>query len=218
MRWAGSVIAASVLVAAVCSCSTPPAPGLTYEQELAILDDEQGFDWKRTRLDDTLRPAHLVVSPTTEAAQAEILLECLNEAGISTYEISRGQLVQKAIQSSLGAAATYEEMVAEQAVRDRETLAYFTCTHMYPTLPSARAMLTDDQLRYIYDYYLTELVPCLTDHGFALTYAPTFDSFAPAGQHQMTWNPYFSVSPPAVTTLAECAPMPTGFEYALFGF
>jgi hypothetical protein len=200
---------------ALCGCSSAPAPGLTSDQFSSVLLDQQDLAWQATGLDDSLRPAIPLPTVVSPGQQFEYIVECLHSAGFAGYELDNGTLGHSSSGDSTGASSTMEEQVAAQALVDQEAIAFYTCSETYPIDPSEYGMVTTEQLNYIYDYYATELIPCLVRHGFDVRSAPRRADFAPPGQHKLTWNPYDELVPAPRSLVANCTAMPPGYEYVV---
>lgn len=80
----------------------------------------------------------------------------------------------------------------EQA--EAQAIAVFSCSLRYPVDPQHAVPLNDDQLYYLYDYFLSELVPCLEESGYSISAAPTWQVFQETF-HSAPWSPYDDVSP-----------------------
>lgn len=60
---------------------------------------------------------------------------------------------------------------------DAYELAMYICRARYPLDPKYYEPLNDEQLGKLYDYYVTELVPCLEGEGYSTPPAPSRQSF-----------------------------------------
>ena len=98
----------------------------------------------------------------------------------------------------------------EQALNDCE-LSAAECAVTYIYYPEDLGYLSGSELGYVYDYYASELVPCLATQGLDVGYAPTRAEFSYAGW--MSWDPYSELGanlPPsrAEAIRAQCPPYP----------
>lgn len=62
------------------------------------------------------------------------------------------------------------------------------CSLSFVAEPADIGYLSSSELNYVYDYYASELVPCLATQGLNVGYAPPRSEFAVAGW--MRWDPY----------------------------
>jgi hypothetical protein len=76
---------------------------------------------------------------------------------------------------------------------DAQQLAFYECFARFPAV----AVFSREQREYIYDYYLTSLVPCLGLHGHATQVVPSRRSFV-AGTDTIDgswlWSPYSAMT------------------------
>lgn len=85
-------------------------------------------------------------------------------------------------------ASTADEQKAAQA------LAIFTCEVPYPVDPRYQVPLNEQQLKYLHNYYLSDLIPCLESKGFSVEPAPSLTTFMENCENS-PWSPYSNVSP-----------------------
>ena len=78
----------------------------------------------------------------------------------------------------------------ERALNDCE-LSFEECAVTFINEPGDIGYLSSSELSYVYDYYASELVPCLATQGLNVGYAPTRAEFAHAGW--LTWDPYLEL-------------------------
>ncbi len=178
--------------------STPPtSPAETppFDQPVNAMDLAADLAWEKVlaRFPDATRPdANYIRTPDQDAYMATIV-DCLSDEGVeATLALNGGgyEFVDE-----------YTEQVA---------VAEYICNVMYPADPSWYPIATKDQIGQIYDYFVTELTPCLEREGHAIDAPPSRQFFVDNWPHA-GWNPYFSVdtSDPARTTILEekCPPV-----------
>jgi hypothetical protein len=218
MSWSPThvvVVASAILVSlAGCSGASAPAPGLTSDEYAQIIREKQDFDWNRTNLRAELRPEIGLTVLTEPQSFGSALVTCLNSQGADDFTYDHGTVTYTPRSGELGSSSSTEEQVFAQELNDQTTIDMYYCSEKYQVDPSIVPLLTSRQLDYIYDYYVTSLVPCLREHGVKVTSAPSRLLFAPPGQHELTWNPYLSANLATVSQVADCAPMPRGYDYA----
>jgi len=171
-----AALVAMALLLAGCVAVPPPGPS---EAEIAEYNAELlDLTWAATGLEGVVdRPATGSGRPLQSAAWFDATFACMSAQGIGNLAITSS--------SESG----FELYGAWTDADDQ--LAFYRCAAANPIDPAGSLeVLTDDQLDYIYDYYLQSLVPCMVLNGFAPTSAPTRVEFhALAGQ----WSPYYSV-------------------------
>ncbi len=85
------------------------------------------------------------------------------------------------------------------------------CAVSFIASPGDIGYLSSSELNYVYDYFATELVPCLATQGLNVGFAPPRADFSHAGW--MTWDPYSELGaelPPSRSeaVFAACPPYP----------
>ncbi len=70
-------------------------------------------------------------------------------------------------------------------------LADYLCFAQYPVDQGMYKQFGDEQVEILYQYYVTELVPCLEGRGFSIASAPTPEVFRQ--NFPAVWTPYDSV-------------------------
>ena len=171
-----AAVVASALVLAGC-VAVPPA-GPSESEIAAVRASSLAQTWARTGLPGS--------PPTVEAGPVldndtwgQAVFDCVTQQGFTIQSFEWSSDEGAALSTASGGASIDPEMQR----------AFYECIAAHP-----RALdddqLTDDQLNYIYDYYLKTLVPCMVLNGFTPTTAPTRVEFlAIDGQ----WSPYYSV-------------------------
>ncbi len=113
---------------------------------------------------------------------AAVQIDCLADAGFEVSLLADGQGIDT---SSLPDAQTVKGGPFQ--------LAQYTCEAMYTIDAAAAAGLDDDQLAVLYDWYVSESVPCLEHQGLAVAAAPSKPTFIQTYFTSEGWYPYASV-------------------------
>ena len=148
----------------------------------------------------TVPNAHLVrfVLPSE---WAQVLESCMGTSGFSATARRDGGL---------------EFRQPPEGQEEALSLAYYVCLVEYPMDPTYARPLNDEQVRYLYLYYTTELTPCLKDKGFDVSDPPSEATFVDQ-YSQAPWSPYDDVTTPSedewFALQENCPQMPE----ALFG-
>lgn len=97
----------------------------------------------------------------------------------------------------------------------------YRCNAMFPVHPVYSRHLDENQLRVVYNYYVSQLVPCLQQRGFDVGPIPSWQEFAETS-YPKRWTPYHAVvrevlasrlSPDAYEELkGDCDPNPPSAE------
>ena len=68
------------------------------------------------------------------------------------------------------------------------------CTIQFPPIAVKKRLKTPKQLDYIYDYYVSDLVPCMATEGFEVKNVPVRERFKLISRNGLTlWSPYASL-------------------------
>jgi hypothetical protein len=99
-------------------------------------------------------------------------------------------------------------------LRDYEQ-AQAACWRANPADPTKVSLLGIGQRKYLYDYYVRWLVPCLEFSGHRLTNAPTREEFLGEWRRPGWWSPYEAIYPAVDAATIDrltvkCAAMPPG--------
>jgi hypothetical protein len=196
MRSGPVVLAVLLLV----GCAAPPPPDGPTEAEILEQLDRQSAQWWETVAPDEpmprVDPVRVVDDYSEQWAAVRDCLAVLEFEGLD-------------IDDSGGWTFT---------ASDPETVGIFeraqwVCTAKYPVDPGSpdhAFTLTEEQARYLWDYYATRLIPCIEAHGYPLAPLPARDEYL----SERWWSPYFALSqtpigPRELATLdAECPPPP----------
>ena len=174
------IAVAVVGVLALAGCVVVPPPGPTdaavAEYNAVMLDKS----WANTGLDGAVqRPAAGSGAPLPRLEWFDATFACMANSGIGGLSVGYTSADGYTLYGNNG----------PTDFEPNQQLAFYRCAAEHPVNPEAE-LLTDDQLNYIYDYYLQALVPCMVLNGFPPSTAPTrVEFFALAGQ----WSPYYSV-------------------------
>lgn len=91
-------------------------------------------------------------------------------------------------------------------------LAWFACTVQFPLDPSEYQPPTDEEMYFLYRYYLDEQIPCLEARGYDISAPPGFDDFLARWWAGEMWAPYTEVEVSDFATLEDiqdaCPPLP----------
>ncbi len=77
---------------------------------------------------------------------------------------------------------------------EAQAIAFYVCSVRYPIDPIYLVPLAEDQMYYLYDYYVLELVPCLEAEGHAISEPPSWQVFRD-GYLTDPWSPYSDLPP-----------------------
>jgi len=168
-----AAIAAAVLLMATGCTSTLAIPAQPTGEELdRLIALELDFQWQYVGLTpDSPRPeVERIRIVSMEEAEA-VHTQCLIDAG---YENTR-------LTTTFGA-DSYER------------LAIYTCTAQYPTPPASYGLFSEEQLDFLYDYFMQVTVPCLEANGVTVPDIPSREDFkVPSSQLKQVWIPYYSI-------------------------
>ena len=170
-------IAVSMLVAS-CAQSDGASPTATLSaEEIAQLEEQQ------QQLALSLTAAY----PNAELPSVDIVrLIHPNEALVTLAECLRDSGFDATVEGE-GVDASYPLVQAEAYA-----LAHYACNMEYPVHPYHSAPPSNDELLLIYDYYVNSLVPCLSDHGYSTSEAPSSAQFVES-YWTNAWLPYSEI-------------------------
>lgn len=109
---------------------------------------------------------------------AQTIAECVTDKGFSAKATPDGGVAFDGVPNDQGQALD---------------LANYECSVMYPMDPRYSTPLTDQQIDYLYEYYVYDLTPCLENEGFAVAESPSRQSFRDTYGTQDMWSPYTDV-------------------------
>jgi hypothetical protein len=108
----------------------------------------------------------------------DVMASCLTEAGFPTVPAG-------------GGIPTTPPSGQEQPY----ALAAYSCTAQYPVNPRQTKALDDDQLRYLYEYYTLEAMPCMRELGFDdFSPPPSLQTFRDDYNTSRSWTPFTEAS------------------------
>ncbi|GAA2182909.1 hypothetical protein GCM10009785_24160 [Brooklawnia cerclae] len=81
-------------------------------------------------------------------------------------------------------------------------MAQYICEAQYPVFNIGMRPLSNEQLRELYGYYVTESVPCVEDHGYEVD-VPSEDVFIETFNSPQIWSPTMQLSREVGTTLTQ---------------
>ena len=174
----GAAAASMVLLGGCVTTSQLPEGGMSRDELLIVRAAQLDVAWERLDLPDEIRPAEqgFTVVPSDEWAQR--VAGCMSDAGYDNYGV-RDQRLQIGKASSLSEPRT-------------EAIDFFVCRALFQRDLTDGVELNRGQRDYLYDYYLTSLVPCLELQGVQIEDSPTRDEFAASGVG-IGWNPYYAM-------------------------
>lgn len=142
-------------------------------------------------------PSVEVVRYVTPDEWAPAIAECMTAAGFEVRAHPDG-----------GIGAELPPAGQEEA----QAVANYTCMLQYPFDPIYTQPLNGEQQRYVYDYFVYELLPCLEGRGYPIDDPPTWQVFEETFTSSQ-WTPYSEVTPPNSEVewdelIAACPPEP----------
>jgi hypothetical protein len=115
----------------------------------------------------------------TSAEWGVAMAACMNDRGFAGFRSN----------SDGGFGSTRIAEGAKDEENQSENVALYSCQVSFPTESSVAWGLDDDQLDYLYDYYVSRLRPCLASHGHLTSIPPEREAFV--GHWSGTfWSPY----------------------------
>lgn len=73
-------------------------------------------------------------------------------------------------------------------------IAQYVCNARFPLDPHQMMPLVDDQIRYLYDYYVQVATPCLEGMGFSVPDPPSLQTYVDGYRDAPDWRPYEDAS------------------------
>lgn len=173
-------LSAALLVAVLAGCadSVPEPPHLdvtpAQEAEQATIDLQRYADAVLVRYPDAVLPAVDRVRYITTSEWGQTIADCLNEEGFDATTSPDGGLGTEQI----------------DAQDEPYLIAMYVCNAKYPLDPRQTLPLVDDQIRYLYDYYVKVATPCLEGMGFEVTDPPSQPTYIDSYRVGPSWRPY----------------------------
>lgn len=200
----GALVAIAVTVTGALTAGgfalTPPAPPPPLPPDVAWEHYTAGIEAQWAELQETypdaVRPDVEFVRFVTAQEEPAVLATCLREQGIPAVLDENG-------------VGTTTPIGEEQ----RYDLAWFACAVQYPRDPSEIQPPTDDELYYVYRFYVDEQMPCLEERGYDISAPPGFDRFRDDWRNgEAYWAPYSDVTESDYATMMAtqeaCPPLP----------
>lgn len=126
------------------------------------------------------RPAASPVRFALPNGWAYLVVRCMDDAGYPAVDFDREQGFVNVARTGEGA------------------LAWYDCLQRLPEFDTVYADFDAAELDALYDYYATQLVPCLGAAGAPVGAMPGRADFAAGGEGQPGWwNPYLAIATPA---------------------
>lgn len=173
------VLAAAVLLTACSSAPRPPKLEATAEQLAAQeeIDLKQYSDAVFANDPNAELPKVERVRFITLDEWPEVMAKCLTAEGFySTVD-----------QGALGTSAP-EDQVGPYRI------AQYVCNAKYPIDPRQMLPFVDDQIRYLYEYYVQVATPCLEGMGFEVPDPPSLQAYIDSYRDSPDWRPYENAS------------------------
>ena len=152
----------------------PPQP--TGDELDSLLALELEYQWQYVGLTpDSPRPTVERIRLVSMTEAEAVHKKCMTDAGYDSY--------------SSGTAAVFGST-------NFERLALYTCSAQYPVAPSNVNLFSEAQLRYLYDYYETSVIPCLRAAGVLVGDVPSLEEFVETANAQLysMWSPYAALT------------------------
>lgn len=121
------------------------------------------------------RPEVEFVRASTPLDFADSYIPCMHDSGFTAVTLM--------IDGGIASGEIDEESL------DAFLLADYTCHVRYAINPSYFQPYTEQQLELIYDFYASDLIPCITSAGFAVDDMPSFEVFVERELGGNPWNP-----------------------------
>lgn len=202
-----SLIACTVIVTGCSSAGPtlpPPPPQLSEQATSAAYAELLEQSWQRVESEfpDAVRPDVELVRFIDQAEWAEVIVACLVEQGVDAKVSNDGQ----------GGYESQGVVGQEQSM----AIAGYVCDAKYPVDPSLTQPLTDEELDYLYDYFVDVLNPCLERAGIDVIEPPSRQAFKDSLQSPDSWSPYLAVDPGGqdewTRLVRECPQSPPGLR------
>jgi hypothetical protein len=177
-----TMLAAVVLVGCT---SAPPEPRPATDEEISALFDQQARDWWESFACDEPMPDYEVIEVLPPELAYERQLECLKEVEIPGASLTDdGGFI-------FPADGDFDDP-AFLLVQER----YWLCAQQYPADNMGDQVLSQDQLAWVYDFYVERYRPCLASLGFEFVDFPRRERFIGDTAGYLSWVPHdYSVAP-----------------------
>lgn len=194
---AAAGVVALVTAGAVVLTAPPPPPPLPPTEQYALYETRIEAEWEslRERYPDAVRPDVEFERFLTDEEYDAVTLACLREQGIPAEIDQYGVGVRTALENE-----------------EEHRIGWFVCGVRFPLSPNESLAYTEDELRYIYRYFVEQLTLCLENRGYDIAPAPSYPEFRARWWTDDTWSPYRDVAErdaeTARATESACPPMP----------
>lgn len=175
-----SILLVAVSVTTLTSCSTeirPPELSDVTEADLARqaeVDNQRALDTLLEAYPDADVPEVDRVRFVDLNEHPQAMADCLTSEGfVSEADVEAGSY-------SVSAPAGQEISLA---------VATYVCSLRYPINPRSTMPLNDDQIRFLYEYYVQVATPCLAEEGYDVPPPPSLQTFI-GSYEQGVWQPY----------------------------
>lgn len=160
----------------------PTPAALTESEADSLVQQAIDKEWEKFSSDhpDQDRPQVAIVRTIALDEWVDVLPPCMAEQG---FKVAVGD--DGGIDSG--------NLPPEQA--GSYALAMYVCDAKYPLDAKYSAPLTESQIRYIFDYYAGDLTRCLTEQGYKVAQAPSWQSFYDSYGSGNFWTPYQGLGP-----------------------
>lgn len=194
-----TLAAAGLITAGALALSAPPPPPpLPPDEEysLYLSSIEAEWDFILEDFPEAVKPDVSFEHFVTDDEYDGVMLECLNGQGVPAELGEHGVSVHM----PSGTEETYR-------------VAWYACNVRFPLSPNESLPYTEDELQYIYRYWVEQLTPCLVAEGYDIGAAPTYSEFRARWWTDDTWSPYLDVVESDGDAFRElemtCPPMPS---------
>jgi hypothetical protein len=177
------MLSSGVLLTAVASCllmagcaAPVDVPADASDAEIdALLEQQLDSRWESYAWPDgVVKPAVERVAFTTDRTWSATQVGCLVRAGLDAREVSGG--------------FTVDEDADSTAAR----VAMWTCQAQYPRDPRGAGYLSEAQILYMYDFYVSRLGPCMRLLGYTVSEPPERGEYVDLIRSGTYWSPYFA--------------------------
>jgi hypothetical protein len=184
-QFLGIAACAAALGLGGCAAATPAPAGPTVDELAMFNETSLQAIWLKTGLAGTMeRPTVTPEEPLGTGEWFDFVIGCMGDLGHSRIGISWSLSEGAALETSSGAVLDDE----------RSQLDFYRCAAQHPMDVTAdHTLLSDEELDYIYNYYVVQLVPCIVLNGYGLDRVVSHEEFA---ELLGLWNPYYAISQP----------------------
>jgi hypothetical protein len=172
------VVGAALLLTGCVAHTSPPAAGLTDEEE-SLYSIVTAPSAGSNVLESDIEPVEYV----PPAGWGTAVGGCMNAAGFPDY---------------VGDGPNLRLPTGDAGVSYEQSLAFYVCLAKYPVAADYSSYINLEQLGYLYDYFRDSLIPCLGAAGYSMTGdVPTREEFVVITK-EPHWHPYDALSDAAL--------------------